>query len=205
MATTQTLNNIKLYLNEIADNHAQIHAFKFGKLSDFDTLHLSNPAEMWCDYSISQKTNATIGYTIRIYILDLVTDGLENETEVMSDTALICSDIEAQLRNSGYPFQLLEDTITFNPVEEFTTYRWSGHYFDITFMTAVSDCGLPFIPQLTPPNPNPSSSCLPVSILNQNGDTIATVASGGTYTVEELTEIADVPELNTATIIDPLT
>lgn len=48
-------------------------------------------------------------------------------------------------------------------------------------------------------------TCLPVTIKNINtGDIITTVASGGEYEVEQLTEIVDTIFANTTTIIDPI-
>jgi hypothetical protein len=203
----QTLNNIEAALRDIADNHAQIHNFRFGKLSDFESTHLTSPVEMWCDYEVATKRNATVAYAIRVYILDLVQDDLSNETEVFSDTALICSDIESQLRNSAYPFFIDEEILTFNPVEEYSTYRWTGHYFTITLVTAVSDCGLPFIPPLSPPNPTPpAANCEPVTIRNiETLATVDTVAAGGTYDVLVFSGIRDpgIPPFTNSIIATP--
>lgn len=51
----------------------------------------------------------------------------------------------------------------------------------------------------------PSGSCADVTILDQDGNTVDTVAAGGEYEVVVLTEIVDLGTGNSSTIIDPLT
>ncbi len=47
-----------------------------------------------------------------------------------------------------------------------------------------------------------AGTCLPVSIINQDSVEIASVHSGGTYNVVELSELVDDEDLNTTTVLD---
>lgn len=118
--------------------------------------------------------------------------------EVLSDTKLMANDVIAYLkmRVSDYfldPDFVLEPIIDASD-DAVTGWKWS---LSIRLNQGLDSCIIPS--DLTPANDSSK-----VLILNQDGDTIATLYAGMTYTVEQLQAVIDTITGNTTTIIDPI-
>lgn len=118
--------------------------------------------------------------------------------EVLSDTKLMANDVIAYLkmRVSDYfldPDFVLEPIIDASD-DAVTGWKWS---LSIRLNQGLDSCIIPS--DLTPDNDSSK-----VLILNQDGDTIATLYAGMTYTVTELTNLLQNLGTPTTTIIQNL-
>lgn len=148
----QTLNQIVQNLNEIANKHLQIHAFKFGDPHEFYTSGTADCAESWVQPQTVLVTRNTSTFSFRMWLLDGVRRGEINETEVQSDMVLIAGDFIAQMQSPDYDWVVsFADSQTLNFVTEHSPYKWSGVWFDfdIKLKTPRDICRIPFSSTLT--------------------------------------------------------
>lgn len=213
-----TLNqDIELFKN-FALKHKGINSFYFGDESEADTnVEIVYPF-MNVILQGSSVTDNVVSRKYMIVISDLVNKDISNINQVLSDTERICYDVPSylrQVRNSGYL-----GTFRFDPNISLTDFTErndddvSGHYFDLTISSAVGNdgCNLPISSGNILDNNyiyvggtiNQIVGNFQVDIKDQNGNTLQTFTTSGTYTVEVLQQIIDTINSNTTTVIDPI-
>lgn len=213
-----TLNqDIELFKN-FALKHKGINSFYFGDESEADTnVEIVYPF-MNVILQGSSVTDNVVSRKYMIVISDLVNKDISNINQVLSDTERICYDVPSylrQVRNSGYLGTFKFDAnIALTDFTERNDDDVSGHYFDLTISSAVGNdgCNLPISSGNILDNNyiyvggtiNQIVGNFQVDIKDQNGNTLQTFTTSGTYTVEVLQQIIDTINSNTATVIDPL-
>ena len=213
-----TLNqDIELFKN-FALKHKGINSFYFGDESEADTnVEIVYPF-MNVILQGSSVTDNVVSRKYMIVISDLVNKDISNINQVLSDTERICYDVPSylrQVRNSGYLGAFRFDpNIALTDFTERNDDDVSGHYFDLTISSAVGNdgCNLPIDSGNILDNNyiyvggtiNQIVGNFQVDIKDQNGNTLQTFTTSGTYTVEVLQQIIDTINSNTTTIIDPI-
>ena len=213
-----TLNqDIELFKN-FALKHKGINSFYFGDESEADTnVEIVYPF-MNVILQGSSVTDNVVSRKYMIVISDLVNKDISNINQVLSDTERICYDVPSylrQVRNSGYLGAFRFDpNIALTDFTERNDDDVSGHYFDLTISSAVGNdgCNLPIDSGNILDNNyiyvggtiNQIVGNFQVDIKDQNGNTLQTFTTSGTYTVEVLQQIIDTINSNTATVIDPI-
>jgi hypothetical protein len=213
-----TLNqDIELFKN-FALKHKGINSFYFGDESEADTnVEIVYPF-MNVILQGSSVTDNVVSRKYMIVISDLVNKDISNINQVLSDTERICYDVPnylRQVRNTGYLGAFRFDpNISLTDFTERNDDDVSGHFFDLTISSAVGNdgCNLPIDSGNILDNNyiyvggtiNQIVGNFQVDIKDQNGNTLQTFYTSGTYTVEVLQQIIDTINSNTATIIDPI-
>ena len=213
-----TLNqDIELFKN-FALKHKGINSFYFGDESEADTnVEIVYPF-MNVILQGSSVTDNVVSRKYMIVISDLVNKDISNINQVLSDTERLCYDVPSylrQVRNSGYLGAFKFDAnIALTDFTERNDDDVSGHYFDLTISSAVGNdgCNLPISSGNILDNNyiyvggtiNQIVGNFQVDIKDQNGNTLQTFTTSGTYTVEVLQQIIDTINSNTSTVIDPL-
>jgi len=213
-----TLNqDIELFKN-FALKHKGINSFYFGDESEADTnVEIVYPF-MNVILQGSSVTDNVVSRKYMIVISDLVNKDISNINQVLSDTERICYDVPNYLRqvsNSKLLGAFKSDiNISLTDFTERNDDDVSGHYFDLTISSAVGNdgCNLPINSGNILDNNyiyvggyiNQIVGNFQVDIKDQNGNTIQTFYTSGTYTVEVLQQIIDTINNNTTTVIDPI-
>lgn len=213
-----TLNqDIELFKN-FALKHKGINSFYFGDESEADTnVEIVYPF-MNVILQGSSITEGVVSRRYMIVISDLVNKDISNVNQVLSDTERLCYDVPNYLRqvsNSKLlgPFKF-DANISLTDFTERNDDDVSGHFFDLTISSAIGNdsCNLPINSGNILDNNyiyvggtiNQIVGNFQVLIQDQNGNTLQTFTTSGTYTVEVLQQIIDTINSNTATIIDPI-
>jgi hypothetical protein len=213
-----TLNqDIELFKN-FALKHKGINSFYFGDESEADTnVEIVYPF-MNVILQGSSVTDNVVSRKYMIVISDLVNKDISNINQVLSDTERICYDVPNYLRqvsNSKLlgPFKS-DMNISLTDFTERNDDDVSGHFFDLTISSAMGNdgCNLPIDSGnildnnyiYVGGNINQIVGNFQVLIQDQNGNTLQTFTTSGTYTVEVLQQIIDTINSNTATVIDPI-
>ena len=213
-----TLNqDIELFKN-FALKHKGINSFYFGDESEADTnVEIVYPF-MNVILQGSSVTDNVVSRKYMIVISDLVNKDISNINQVLSDTERICYDVPNYLRqvsNSKLLGAFKSDmNISLTDFTERNDDDVSGHFFDLTISSAMGNdgCNLPIDSGnildnnyiYVGGNINQIVGNFQVLIQDQNGNTLQTFTTSGTYTVEVLQQIIDTINSNTATVIDPL-
>lgn len=213
-----TLNqDIELFKN-FALKHKGINSFYFGDESEADTnVEIVYPF-MNVILQGSSVTDNVVSRKYMIVISDLVNKDISNINQVLSDTERICYDVPNYLRqvsNSKLLGAFKSDmNISLTDFTERNDDDVSGHFFDLTISSAMGNdgCNLPIDSGnildnnyiYVGGNINQNVDTFQVDIKDQNGNTLQTFTTSGTYTVEVLQQIIDTINSNTATVIDPI-
>lgn len=184
-----TLNNIVSELRTFATSHLQINDFRFGDIPEIGETSPIYPS-LFCELNptSSEFNEQTDSYFVDFLILDK--PNFKNEQastlESLSDTKLIANDIIAYLKKHdfGQAFKI-DLPISMESLVLTTEDSACGWHFTvhITLGQGVNACEIPLA---SVPSPPPSQY---VRIVNQNGDTLASLRPPATYTVTELTSI----------------
>lgn len=213
-----TLNqDIELFKN-FALKHKGINSFYFGDESEADTnVEIVYPF-MNVILQGSSIADGVVSRKYMIVISDLVNKDISNINQVLSDVERLCYDVPSylrQVRNSGYLGAFKFDAnISLTDFTERNDDDVAGHFFDLTISSAIGNdgCNLPINSGNILDNNyiyvggtiNQNVGTFQVDIKDQNGNTLQTFTTSGTYTVEVLQQIIDTINSNTATIIDPI-
>jgi hypothetical protein len=166
----------------------------------------------------SSVTDNVVSRKYMIVISDLVNKDISNVNQVLSDVERLCYDVPnylRQVRNSGYLGAFKFDAnISLTDFTERNDDDVTGHFFDLTISSAMGSdgCNLPINSGNILDNNyiyvggyiNQVVGNFQVDIKDQNGNTLQTFTTSGTYTVEVLQQIIDTINNNTATVIDPI-
>ena len=139
-----TLNQVVKSLNDIATAHQQINHFFFGEEWDFATSGVVNAPVMITVLQPSSLSGSTLTYDFKVYIGDLVSKGLRNKADVLSDTLQIALDVIYQLQSPDYD-GVVNTEITLNDFEDSFDCELYGHWFSlkIKYSNPFDRCAIP--------------------------------------------------------------
>lgn len=141
-----TLNQVVKELNDIATNHKQINHFFYGSEFNFATSGTVNTVAMIAVLEPHFLLGSSLEYRFKIYVGDIVKKGLENRSDVMSDTLLIALDIIAKLQDNNYDWVLSNNNnIVLNDFEDSFDCELYGYWFLINLKTSApfNRCAIP--------------------------------------------------------------
>jgi hypothetical protein len=97
---------------DFATNHKQINSFLFAPAARHDSLEqIIYPLLLTdIDSSVISDDGLSDSYVFRVIVADLLTPGLENETEVLSDCKQMINDFIAYFKQTDFPTYLTIDT-----------------------------------------------------------------------------------------------
>ena len=185
MALTQpyTYNQVVTLLSDIATNHYQIHSFVDGDL--WEVMESNQAAHKKFPLLWVRPLSANLEFpfeTVRmgIAVMDLVNTDESNENEVLSDTLTILSDIKSILDTPSYANTfIVSKSASLTPFTERFSAKVTGWAMelDVKIQWLGDRCAIPISSA-----PTVNNLCKPVLVYDQNGNLLATVPSGGTYT-----------------------
>jgi len=196
-----TINKLIEILREIADNHYQINSFGFGSPAKLPDRENTLYPVMWCDTKPSTIVGKDFRLSLEIAVYDLLINDESNIDEVLSDTNLIALDIIAQLSDSDYSdyFTLDRNSIQLSDFKARFRDYVAGWVVTLTLVIPFlyDRCQIPAseIPPI-------SKVCKDVTVLDQDGNVVATVEAGGIYNVIVFSGIIDEGEPYENSIID---
>ena len=94
-----TLQNIIKLYEDIADANSYIQDFTFGDIFEID-LNETNYALSHLSIESANFSNHELTYTLRLYVMDLVSKDEGNENDVLSDTLQVIGDFISQFKHS---------------------------------------------------------------------------------------------------------
>jgi hypothetical protein len=198
-----TLEALILKFQEFVTNHQILNSWYFGnpyeRLTDGQSIQYPMMFGMLQPSRLGAYNDKTV---IRLYIADRVSKNKANAVNVISDTKLLAKDLLSYLKGTHWNEHLiLNEDITLNPFFESFDDEVDGWWFDIEIKTKFEWdlCSVPITGQ--PSQTNQYSSF----IVDQDGNILATLVPGQTYTVEQLQEIIQTLGAAPVTIIQTLT
>lgn len=141
-----TLNEIRLELEQIAQNHKQINSFGFGDIWEINTSGTIDYPMMWVQLQNSVIANKVETLNFKFIFMDLVGNGEINEDDVLSDQLEIAKDVIGQLQHPSYSWNFLADNVTLEPFTERFTDSVSGWVTDIALNIpyGFDRCAMPY-------------------------------------------------------------
>jgi hypothetical protein len=170
-----TLNQVINLISQISLAHKQVNDFGFGEPSSISASEQIAYPLVWMDIQPSSISEKTLSLAVTLYVLDIVRDNEDNETDTLSDCLSIAQDIYAELANPSYEdYFLIQYSAPLTPIREGFPDKVNGWQIDLILdLQQVRDrCQVPSFPI-----PNPEVECRP-AILTLNGNTFLTVPSG---------------------------
>lgn len=198
MPTTRTLNQIISEFREIADCHLQINSFAAGSLDDFASSGDTKYPSLWVSFNGGTVASKET-FRFSFWVVDRVKKDRSNLQEIFSDTRQIIKDIIAQLKDAEYKWTASVSVDLEEVFEPFNEDEVAGYVFQVEIgqHNEFSTCAIPYSSSPTVGR----SANNTVTIVNQSGATVTTVAGGNTYTVTVVSVISDTIDSNTATDI----
>jgi len=211
-----TLNQNIEILKNFTSKHRSLNSYFH---EGVNKLSLNNDTPIYPKFeSILESldtTNDIFSVKFKIFISDLVKKDNTNRDIVISDCSLIANDflyyIRKIVRDGILPGFKCQKDIQLTDYVESGTDEEAGVYFDFTMSGHVGNysCNLPINSGNVLDNNyiyvgGSFAGNFIVEIKDQNGNTLETFNTSGTYTVEVLQQIMDTITSNTATIIDPI-
>ena len=134
-----TLVQIHGNFKSIASSHAQINTFEYGDIWNITTSGVVNYPLLFVSPEGSTAKKGEVGYKYRVFTMDLVQKGKDNEVDASSDTHQMLMDVLTELFKGGqqaagsaYAFELKLDTISVQDFTEKFDDEVTGHFCDIT-------------------------------------------------------------------------
>lgn len=212
-----TLNQTIEILKNFTSKHKQLNSFYFGDKWEVGASDNIQYPLLWCSLQNVAMTDNVVERRFLIDISDKVNLDESNENHVLSDCEQIAFDLLNYLEqisdNEDIGLRISRNT----QLTDYTEDRddmVSGFFFEITLSSHIAgfSCNLPinsgnifdgnyiYVGGQT----SGGTTAFVVEIKDQNGNTLQTFTTSGTYTVEVLQEIIDTITGNTSTIIDPI-
>jgi len=212
-----TLNQTIEILKNFTSKHKQLNSFYFGDKWEVGASENIQYPLLWCSLQNVAMTDNVVERRFLIDISDKVNLDESNENHVLSDCEQIAFDLLNYLEqisdNENIGLRISRNT----QLTDYTEDRddmVSGFFFEITLSSHIAgfSCNLPinsgnifdgnyiYVGGQT----SGGTTAFVVEIKDQNGNTLQTFTTSGTYTVEVLQEIIDTITGNTSTIIDPI-
>jgi hypothetical protein len=116
-----TLNQALNALQAIASSHLQLKgSFIFCDVADLEAKNELKYPLLWCDVIPAAFGTKTIDLNLQLTCVDMVSKGLENEQDVLSDTLQILSDVVTIIRQDSTYFDMFEinESLTATPIKD---------------------------------------------------------------------------------------
>ena len=212
-----TLNQTIEILKNFTSKHKALNSFYFGDKWEVGASENIQYPLLWCSLQNVAMTDNVVERRFLIDISDKVNLDESNENHVLSDCEQIAFDLLNYLEqisdNENIGLRISKNT----QLTDYTEDRddmVSGFFFEITLSSHIAgfSCDLPinsgnifdsnyiYVGGQT----SGGTTAFVVEIKDQNGNTLQTFTTSGTYTVEVLQEIIDTITGNSSTIIDPI-
>jgi len=139
-------NLIKKILGDFATGHNQlINAYL--SFSDQRSYLLEQDKTFPCLYGVINNFNLdqnayVINWSLRVYFMDIVLDGRENEDSVMNNTGEIALDFIKYLKKYEDDVELLNNSNA-TPLNNFDNNKFNGWYIDVVLSTKADQCAIP--------------------------------------------------------------
>jgi hypothetical protein len=183
-----TREQIKLFLQNIASSHYNIHTFGWGDVPDLLARENVIYPYMMVTPAASTIENGYITYGYLVSIADRIREGNQNEVEVDSDTFNIMMQVITQIDNLLYNDVDLVKGQTITPFMEAHRHRVSGHFSELQIRVKYNydACAIPSDEVPLPLPPPPSCAVANYRVEYENGTLIeaGTIPSGGSKTIE---------------------
>lgn len=134
-----TLKKIEGHFKTIAANHLQINTYEYGDIWNVATSGTINYPLLFVSPEGSIVKTGEVGYKYRLYVMDVVQKGKDNEVDAASDTHQILLDVLTELNAGGiqatggdYEFELKLDNISITDFTEKFDDEVAGNFCDIT-------------------------------------------------------------------------
>src|SRR3990172_5056662 len=147
-----TIKQIEGNFKSIATNHLQINAYEYGDIFNTATSGTINYPMLFVSPEGSTAKKGEVGYKYRLFVMDVVQKGKENEVDASSDTHQILLDVLTELFKGGqqatggtYAFELKLDNISITDFTEKFDDEVAGNYCDITLWAEwdYNQCAIP--------------------------------------------------------------
>jgi hypothetical protein len=183
-----TREQIKLFLQNIASSHYNIHTFGWGDVPDLLARENVIYPYMMVTPVPSTFEDGYINYGYLVSIADRIREGNQNEVEVDSDTFNIMMQVITQIDNLLYNDVDLVKGQTITPFMEAHRHRVSGHFSELQIRVKYNydACAIPSDEVPLPLPPPPSCAVANYRVEYENGTLIeaGTIPSGGSKTIE---------------------
>ena len=183
-----TREQIKLFLQNIASSHYNIHTFGWGDVPDLLARENVIYPYMMVTPVPSTFEDGYINYGYLVSIADRIREGNQNEVEVDSDTFNIMMQVITQIDNLLYNDVDLVKGQTITPFMETHRHRVSGHFSELQIRVKYNydACAIPSDEVPLPLPPPPSCAVANYRVEYENGTLIeaGTIPSGGSKTIE---------------------
>jgi hypothetical protein len=183
-----TREQIKLFLQNIASSHYNIHTFGWGDVPDLLARENVIYPYMMVTPVPSTFEDGYINYGYLVSIADRIREGNQNEVEVDSDTFNIMMQVITQIDYLLYNDVDLVKGQTITPFMEAHRHRVSGHFSELQIRVKYNydACAIPSDEVPLPLPPPPSCAVANYRVEYENGTLIeaGTIPSGGNKTIE---------------------
>lgn len=212
-----TLNQTIEILKNFTSKHKQLNSFYFGDKWEVGASDNIQYPLLWCSLQNVSMTDNVVERRFVIDISDKVNLDESNENHVLSDCEQIAFDLLNYLEQISDSESIGLRVSKNTQLTDYTEDRddmVSGFFFEITLSSHIfnNSCNLPinsgnifdgnyiYVGGTT----SGTTCAFQVDIKDQDGNTLQTFTTSGTYTVEVLQQIIDTITNNTSTIIDPI-
>lgn len=199
-----TINNFNDLFSNIATAHKQINDYGFGE--EWEIEEKMNKEVKYPLFYVIPTGSTTLLQTkrrrFRLVICDMVNKDKSNIVEVWSDTEQMMDDLIKILRLESDEYELVNEPVLL-PFKEVYSDWSAGYECEVEIETQFNNnyCDIPSSTFVSPE----TQALTTVTVLDQNGNVLATKSGGQSYVVTVLTGINDTLVANVTTIVDNIT
>ena len=145
-----SLNQALNALQTIANNHLQLKgSFVFCDVADLEAKNELKYPLLWADVIPAQFGTKTIDLNLQLTCVDMVSKGLENEQDVLSDTLQILSDVVTTIRQEPTYFDMfiISESLSATPIKDYYQDEVAGWVCNVTLQieNAYDLCAVPIV------------------------------------------------------------
>ena len=145
-----SLNQALNALQTIANNHLQLKgSFVFCDVADLEAKNELKYPLLWADVIPAQFGTKTIDLNLQLTCVDMVSKGLENEKDVLSDTLQILSDVVTTIRQdpSYFDMFIISESLSATPIKDHYQDEVAGWVCNVTLQieNAYDLCAVPIV------------------------------------------------------------
>lgn len=145
-----SLNQALNALQTIANNHLQLKgSFVFCDVADLEAKNELKYPLLWADVIPAQFGTKTIDLNLQLTCVDMVSKGLENEQDVLSDTLQILSDVVTTIRQDPTYFDMfiISESLSASPIKDHYQDEVAGWVCNVTLQieNAYDLCAVPIV------------------------------------------------------------
>lgn len=145
-----SLNQALNAIQTIANNHLQLKgSFVFCDVADLEAKNELKYPLLWADVIPAQFGTKTIDLNLQLTCVDMVSKGLENEQDVLSDTLQILSDVVTTIRQDPTYFDMfiISESLSATPIKDHYQDEVAGWVCNVTLQieNAYDLCAVPIV------------------------------------------------------------